>query len=354
MLDIGGRAEIDNFGSIGIHGARTVGIEAIGSHGLPAGENITIVNRGQITTEGDRAIGVALGLPIVPPGTTTDSAIANTGGIKTNGDGAAGVVMFGNNDLLTNSGQIATNGGAFDDTDLGVTFDAAGVLVSGDGAVIENRQTGVIESKNSASAAVELNVLQQDGVTNSATSSFLENYGLIKGAQVAVLGGAGEETVINHGRIVGNVLLGDGNDAFVSGKGSSFADELFLGGGDDLVRVEKGSSSLRIADFSPGNSSGDVIDISAFYSNFTDLMSHSHQVGDNVIIDLGHNDQLVLENVNQGALTAGDFQFNASLLGSYMASSFAPSGSLSSGVLVADAGTTENGPNSQHLAARFT
>jgi hypothetical protein len=344
MITAGDGNVLENSGLIQTDGTFTSGMVA------RFADTAELVNDGRIITQGDLAIGVALGLRSAGFGPATNGTIINRGLIDTQGDGAAGAIMAGDGHQLANSGRITANGGAIDA--LGVMFHAAGVVVSGDGAVIENAQTGVIESKSAASAAVELNVLQRTGVINSALSSLLDNDGLIKGASVAVLGSAGQETVVNHGRIVGDVVLGDGNDTFVFGKGGSLAGELFLGGGDDLVGVEKGSGSMRIADFTPGDSSGDVIDISAFYSNFTDLMSHSQQVGNNVVVGLGHNDQLVLENVKRGVLNADDFQFSPTLLGNYMASSFVSSGSLSGGAPLADTGMTESEPISQHLAPR--
>ena len=44
-------------------------------------------------------------------------------------------------------------------------------------------------------------------------------------------------------------------------------------------------------------------------TSFGALMMHSHQQGDDAVIDLGHNDQLVLAHVQLGTLTAGDFLF---------------------------------------------
>src|SRR5262249_10877087 len=158
------------------------------------------------------------------------------------------------------------DGGAFDSDQLGVSH-AAGVLVSGDGALVENSRSGVIESKNALSAAVELNIVERDGVSVADTSSRLANDGLIKGAAGPVRGGAGQETVINHGRIVGDVALGDGNDTFVFGKGGALAGDLVLGGGDDLVRVEHGSGTSRIADFAAGPAGGDVVDVSDFFAS---------------------------------------------------------------------------------------
>ena len=174
--------------------------------------------------------------------TAVAGSIVNTGVIETDGDGAAGVLMLGDGHHLTNSGRITTDGDAFEDEGVGLLH-AAGVLVSGDDAIVENARKGVIESRDIASAAVELNV-EREGFPTADMSSRLENFGFIKGAAVAVLGGDGQETVVNHGRIVGDVLLDDGDDTFVFGNGGSVAGDVFLGGGDDHVVVENGPACL--------------------------------------------------------------------------------------------------------------
>jgi hypothetical protein len=238
-----------------------------------AGADLDIVNAGRITTDGDVAIGVALGLRNSGIGSAVDGTIVNRGVIDTEGDGAAGVAMFGDGHHLTNSGRITTDGGAFDSDIVGV-LRAAGVVVSGDDALVENTRSGVIRSDNAASAAVELNVMGRDGFPTADTSSHLDNFGFISGAAVAVQGGDGQETVVNHGRIVGDVLLDDGADTFVFGNGGIIGD-VFLGGGDDHVVVENGSGVSHIADFAAGI---DVIDVSAFFSNLTELKAHSRLV----------------------------------------------------------------------------
>jgi hypothetical protein len=309
MGGFGNGHEVSNFGLIDIHGAFTIGMAARGGgRGGLAGTDLVVVNAGHIQTEGDLAIGAALGL--TPFGSFFQPAeggeIINSGRIETEGDGAAGVVMIGNGHHLTNSGRITTDGGALDSDILGL-IRAAGVVVSGDGALVQNTRSGVIESENGHSAAVELNVVERDGLPASGVSSRLENSGLIKGAGAAVLGGAGQEMVINHGRIVGDVALGDGADTFVFGKGGTVAGDVFLGGGNDLVRIENGSGTSHIADFAAGAASGDVIDVSAFFSNFHEVQTHSRQIGHDVVITLDHNDQIVLANVHLNALNAGDF-----------------------------------------------
>jgi len=183
------------------------------------------------------------------------------------------------------------------------------VIVSGDDTLVENTRSGVIRSDDAASAAIELNVEEMAGAPAAGLSARLENDGLIRGAGIAVLGGDGEETVINHGRIAGDVDLGDGADTFVFGNGGRVQGEVFLGGGDDLVVIESGAGSAEIADFAAGDTGGDVLDVSAFFTSLAGLQAHSRQQGGDLIVALDHNGTLVLNNVQLGALNTGDFLF---------------------------------------------
>ena len=158
-------------------------------------------------------------------------------------------------------------------------------------------------------AAVELNVLKRSGLNHVGTSSQVENSGLIEGANVAILGGDGQETVVNHGSIVGDVILGGGADTFVFGNGGSLDGDLFLGAGKDLVVIENGAGTAEIADFTAGPSNKDVIDVSAFYSSFQQMASNIHQVGNDAVITLDADDQLVLLNTPTRSLSVSDFLF---------------------------------------------
>ena len=267
-----------------------------------------VLNAGRIATEGDVAFGIAIGVGRFGFIAAGDNEIINRGTIETHGNGAAGVVLIGDGHHLTNSGRVTADGGSFD-SEVHAVFRAAGVLVSGDDALLENTRSGVIESRDAASAAVELNVVERDGLPASDMSSVLENFGFIRAPEIAVLGGAGQETVINHGRIVGDVALGDGADTFIFARSGTVAGDVLLGSGDDLVRIEDGSGATRIADFAAGILSGDVIDLSEFFSDFSELQAHSRQSGGNVIVTLDHNDRLVLEHVQLGELNAADFIF---------------------------------------------
>lgn len=303
MVSVGdGSSQIGNFALIEMHGAFALGISALGRIPLnELGLDFEIVNAGRITTDGDLGIGVALGVGRFGFANAADGTIDNRGLIATDGDGAAGVVMIGDGHCLTNSGRITTDGGEVDDPRVGL-FRAAGVVVSGDDARVENTRTGVIASANADSAAVELNVVERDGLPAAAMSSSLANFGHIEGE---VLGGAGEETVINHGRIVGDVALGNGADTFVFGHGGSVSGDLFLGAGDDRVLIENGCGTAHVADFADG----DRIDVSAFFARFEDLIARSTEQDGDVVIALDHNDQLVLANWQINGLQSGDFLF---------------------------------------------
>ena len=48
--------------------------------------------------------------------------------------------------------------------------------------------------------------------------------------------------------------------------------------------------------------------LSAFFSDFDDVLAHAFQKGGDTVIALDRNDRLVLENTLLGTLDAGDFQ----------------------------------------------
>jgi hypothetical protein len=311
MGGFGNGHQLANFGLIEMHGDHTVGVGGRGGGPLSLpGADTEIVNAGRIVTEGNLAVGAAFGLASFGFLPAEHGTIVNRGTIDTQGDGAAGVAMIGDGHHLINSGRIAADGGVFDSATVGL-FRAAGVVVAGDDALVENTRSGIIRSNDAASAAVELNVVERDGLPAADTASRLENFGLVSAPDIAVLGGTGRETVVNHGRIVGDVVLGAGDDTFVFGRGGSVSGDVSLGPGNDLILVEDGSGLSRIADFAAGEASGDLIDVSAFFANFDQLTAHAHQRGADVVIALDRNDTLVLENVSFANLKVGDFDFIA-------------------------------------------
>jgi hypothetical protein len=267
------------------------GIAAVGDSGVHA------LNTGTITTHAVFGRGLDVD-------TGADGEADNAGSIHTSGDAAAGIIFISSlGGEVTNSGSIETLGG------VSSSVAATGVEAFGLDVLVHNTHTASIETRDPASPAIALNVHDiaadsfRPGVIAADTHARLENEGTIIAAQTAVLAGAGDETVVNHGRIVGNVDLGAGDDTFVFAKGGSLVGELFLGSGDNFIRIEKGGGTARIADLSVG----DVIDVSAFFSSFKDLQGNSAQHGNDVVINLGHQDQLVLEHVQLNTLNPDFF-----------------------------------------------
>lgn len=314
MSLIGDHGLVENFGSIDAYG----GVFA----GGPIGVHVS--NAGTIETGGD----LDAAHIFFPAGiflqTGADGEASNSGAIRTQGDGAAGIHFVSNlGGEVTNSGVIETFGGLSDVIAPfgGVSGDdgAVGVNAFGANVVVRNTRTGVIETHDPDSPAVTLNghdiAVDPDlpdlfpAIVAADTAARLENDGEIRAVQTAVRGGAGDETVVNRGLIVGDVVLNDGADTFVFGRGGVLDGDLMLGGGDDLVIVQGGSGTSRVADFEAGAASGDVIDLSAFFSSFGELQSHIQQSGNDVVIDLHGHDALVLANVQLAALDVGDFLF---------------------------------------------
>jgi hypothetical protein len=295
---------LDNDGSITVRGSDCIAMAATGGRVSPDGTDLHIVNSGLISIDGTASFGVALGLNLPDPFgplSASHGLVSNSGIITTHGDGAAAVVLVGDGHEFNNSGTVTANGGTATNEQLG-SVRAAGVLVSGNNVSIDNEGSGSIISNHAGSAAIELNVIDRDGVVNAQLSSLVDNFGLIEGVDVAISGGAGQETVVNHGQIIGNVMLGAGDDTFVFGKGGQVVGDVYLGAGNDHVVVERGSGVSHIADLS----AHDTVDVSAFFSNFNQLANHIAQNGNDVVVSLDHNDTLVFEHTQLATLQLRD------------------------------------------------
>jgi Peptidase M10 serralysin C terminal len=263
-------SQLLNRGEIAVNAEGAVGVLALS-------EEMEVVNSGHIDVNAEASWGLfagGFGLP-------ENMQVRNSGRIEAHGNFAVGMEV--QNATAENAGHIAAAGGA-----------TAAVIDTG--ATFENTRSGVVLSEDAASVAVQMNGGQ------------LENSGLVRGA-VAVLGSFGGDTVVNHGRLDGGVALGGGSDTFVFGARGSVKGSVELGDGPDRAIVENGAGVARIADFSPGHTAPDFVDVSAFYSGFGDLLVHAMQTGDDVVIKLDRDDKLVLEHVTLGDLEASNFIF---------------------------------------------
>jgi Ca2+-binding RTX toxin-like protein len=127
-------------------------------------------------------------------------------------------------------------------------------------------------------------------------------------------GGAAANNTLNGGSNMdqlygfgGNDVLNGGanNDILVGGTGN---DTLTGGPGDDKFVVHAGDGNDTITDFTPGDSSGDVIDLHGYdVASFADLQALMTQSGGDTIITFDPHNQIVLQGVTMSQLNSGDF-----------------------------------------------
>jgi len=340
-----------------------------------------------------RLIGSEVGIFTV--GANDEIHVGATGKVS----GVYGIAMSGNNSVATNSGDIVaiqgmgifgSEGDKMHFTNNGDISGLIGIAAMNvDKALIVNGAHGDI-------LALEYGV--QIGSSTGETGKFI-NHGSVlasvsEGAVFA--GGAGDETVVNDGKLQGRVALDDGNDtldnrdgvvegtiagglgddtlitdkasdklfentsegddtvkstvsyklsdnvenlfllgnADINGTGTLAADKLHGNNGDNTVTGLQGDDELwggkgtdrlsggMVADtfhFLTGDGhdtiglfeqGSDLVNVSQWtgIDSFADVLSHAHDQGAGVKIELG-TDSLLIANLHKADLTAADFIF---------------------------------------------
>jgi Ca2+-binding RTX toxin-like protein len=146
-----------------------------------------------------------------------------------------GIGGYGNNDVITNNGTIASD----------PTIESNGISIEGDNAHITNNGLvsahygiqfsgtgGVITNAGSVVSTLAVIMSTADGETGK-----LINSGDITASSEAIWGDDGEETVINSGQINGNIRLAAGDDQFVS-RGGHVHGTVMGGLGNDTFIVD--------------------------------------------------------------------------------------------------------------------
>ncbi|MDE2487563.1 MAG: family 16 glycosylhydrolase, partial [Alphaproteobacteria bacterium] len=87
--------------------------------------------------------------------------------------------------------------------------------------------------------------------------------------------------------------------------GNGGQDVLVGGTGQDTFDIVKGTGNDAIYGFKP---SGDIIRLTAGYTNFAQVQAHMTQVGADVKIDLGGSDGLLIRNTQVSQLSASNFE----------------------------------------------
>nr|WP_263991690.1 hypothetical protein [Rhodopseudomonas palustris] len=92
--------------------------------------------------------------------------------------------------------------------------------------------------------------------------------------------------------------------------GGAGNDILTGGSGADVFVFAAGFGKDIVTDFATKGSSADVLQFSSsMFANFTDVMSHTTQVGNDVVVTLDADNSLTLANTQIGSLAADDFRF---------------------------------------------
>lgn len=196
----GGSSFSDNtiqiFGAVETTTTNTTTIQTQGSH-----TSVQIKSGGSVTSQ-----------------TTAVWLQGNKSGISNNG--TIDAVDFGI--------RIQADSGFVKNTDT-ITSDGTGVSIDGNGGEIENSAT--------ITAAVGVKGIGVAGDTLS-----LANDGTITGSEFSFSGSAAKDTIINHGSMVGDILLLGGNDS-VDTRGGTVTGDIFGGFGNDVYMLDKAGIS---------------------------------------------------------------------------------------------------------------
>ncbi|MGQ0672535.1 MAG: calcium-binding protein [Hyphomicrobium sp.] len=231
----------------------------------------------------DGGIGSLTGNVIDISGTQNENQIFITtgGGMDVfNGTGDAirltGATVSDTFNDITNDGYITSAGGRAIFTTVGdLSLVNSGSIIGNTDAVsmvfgsVVNRSTGLIGGGDGVGVRF---------ASLAGQESIVVNDGVLGGGDGGIVGGAGMETVINNGQILGDILLGNGNDTYDASTGGrivggtidlgagddvgigSGARELFTGGtGNDIIESGAGDDTLR-AGVSTGTDGDDLFD----------------------------------------------------------------------------------------------
>ena len=146
----------------------------------------------------------------------------------------------------------------------------------------------------------------------------ITNEGTIRGGNGLAINAAGATGSVNvtntaEASLEGDVVLGEGNDTFLNQNSDNL--NIAGGGGDDLLT---GGSGVSTFDFDLGSGqdtitdfqvSQDVLDLGAFFSDATQALGATSQVGSDALVSLSNNDSITLANVDAASLTTDNFNF---------------------------------------------
>jgi Ca2+-binding RTX toxin-like protein len=191
-----------------------------------SGSSSIIVNRGTIT--GNHGIYTIDGNNTISNNgviTGRDAGIQSEGGYSEIVNGGTVTSLYVRGIIAIDGNNTISNGGT-------ITAGSDGIFAYGTGNLIVNGGSVVTSSTSAAVAAVNIS-------STAGQSNRLVNDGELSSQLNAVLGGGGNESIVNRGTINGHVVLGTGAD-FFRNSGELWGD-VDLGTGADLFRGKGGS-----------------------------------------------------------------------------------------------------------------
>lgn len=157
--------------------------------------------------------------------------IVNAGRLEgqINGIYGSGWGVVENTGTITGGQGISFHLAGFEVDNEGLIRGIDGAAVTGrlDGSLIVNGGDGVMRSGLAATI-----------VTTGSGSGTIENHGLVRGAGTAIADTDGSVDILNTGRIVGDILMGEGHDTIDTAKGV-VKGEIRGGDGNDTYIVGK-------------------------------------------------------------------------------------------------------------------
>ncbi len=210
--------------------------------------------------------------------------------------------------LIGNSADNTINGGAGNDTIVG---GAGNNIINGGGGLDTVDYTA-------APGAVTVNLATgtaSNGYGGTDTLTFVEN-AVGSGGNDTLTGSGGDNTLnggggndtLNGGAGTDILIGGSGNDVLTGGTGT---DTLTGGIGVDKFVFTYGDAKDTISDFDVSN---ELIDLHGYsgmgVTDFTSLMTHAAQVGNDIVVTFNATDAITIQNVLLNQLQSSDFAFS--------------------------------------------
>ncbi|MFM2280228.1 MAG: hypothetical protein RLZZ444_2459 [Pseudomonadota bacterium] len=271
--------------------------------------------KGLVTSATQTGGGIYLG------GTGDVVNIASSGTVK----GSVSISLQGEDQTINNAGllngQISLGSGHYEINNTGtIKSSFAGVIWSGNNVDFHN--DGVIQVTSTAmlltNVTTEISLGDNSVISgkvgisrqnDAGLDSTTINNGSLTGTTFSFSGDAGDERLINHGKMSGSIRLYDGDDVF-DNRGGVFAGQVMGGDGDDTFYVN--SQKIVIAEYTNA-----VDDIDKVYASVSYALNTSYGVeklfllGSNSINGTGDNtDNTIIGNSGKNRLSGlqGDDQ----------------------------------------------